>query len=151
MDKGIALSKIYNNVEYNPACFNFSEEEARAKKLWRDERPMPTLEQLQEAYREAEKEQLVSEKYNLMVQDVYEGMEAVFGTKNDVSAAAFAATWEAMLKRPNNYIDESMGFINEEAVVAYATEKLNASDAYGLLRLKRIAQYQAQKQAIENG
>lgn len=50
MDKAIALSKIYKEITYNPACFNFSEEEARAKKLWRDPRPMPTEEDLQAAW-----------------------------------------------------------------------------------------------------
>jgi len=34
-------------VEYNPACFDFSEAEAREKKLWRSEKPMPTSETME--------------------------------------------------------------------------------------------------------
>lgn len=43
----IILKELGAEVEYNPACFNFTEEEARAKNLWRAELPMPTKEQLQ--------------------------------------------------------------------------------------------------------
>lgn len=90
----------------------------------------------------------INEKYNEMVKDVYDEMENVFGTRNDVSASAFAATYEAMLKRPENYIDALLGFSNEAEVTAYATSKIAASDGYGVFRLKRIAQYQAEKTAI---
>lgn len=47
MDYILLVPKIYENPDFNPACFNFSEEEAREKKLWRDSRPMPTSEQMQ--------------------------------------------------------------------------------------------------------
>ena len=49
MDYRLAVSKIYSDIGINPECFNFTEEEARVKKLWRDERPMPTREELQAA------------------------------------------------------------------------------------------------------
>lgn len=50
MDKNLALSKIYPDAEYNPACFDYSEEEARSKNLWRDARPMPTQAEMEAAY-----------------------------------------------------------------------------------------------------
>ena len=34
-------------VEYNPACFDFSEAEAREKKLWRSDLSMPTSETME--------------------------------------------------------------------------------------------------------
>lgn len=42
------VNRIYPDpkADFNPACFNFTEEEARSKKLWIDERPMPTKEHL---------------------------------------------------------------------------------------------------------
>ena len=89
--------------------------------------------------------------YETMVKDIYDEMKTVFGTSNDVSASAFAATWEAMLKRPANYVDVELGLSDVAAVEAYATAKISASDAYGVFRLKRIAQYQTEKAAIENG
>lgn len=89
--------------------------------------------------------------YDLMVEDVYNEMENVFGTRNDVSASAFASTYEAMLKRPLSYIDIELGLADEAAVTAYAIARINASDAYGVFRLKRINQYQAEKAAILAG
>jgi len=93
-------------------------------------------------------ERQVTGKYQEMVADVYAQMLIVFGTKNDVSASAFAATWEAMKKRPTNYVDVDLGLVDEAAVTAFAGSKLSASDAYGVFRLKRIAQYQSEKSAI---
>ena len=89
--------------------------------------------------------------YNSMVKDIYDQMLVVFGTRNDVSASAFAATYEAMLKRPANYVDIDLGFVDEAAVTAYANSKISASDAYGVFRMKRIAQFEAEKQTILGG
>lgn len=92
----------------------------------------------------------IQDIYKKMVEDIYAEMFTVFGTSNDVSAAAFAATWEAMKKRPSNYVDNDLGLVDEDAVTAYADDKISASDAYAVYRLKRIAQYQAEKEAILN-
>ena len=93
----------------------------------------------------------VKAAYDLMVKDVYAEMKSVFGTDNDVSASAFASTYEAMLKRPLSYVDPELGLIDEAAVTAYATAKIASSDAYGIFRLKRINQYTAEKTAILAG
>ena len=61
MDYILAVSKIYEQANFNPACFNFTEKKAREKKLWRDERPMPTKKQLKEASVEVEKEEKANE------------------------------------------------------------------------------------------
>lgn len=94
------------------------------------------------------KERIKADLYSNMVEDIYNNMFNVFGTRNDVSAAAFASTWEAMLSRPANYVDSELGFNSEAEVTAYAQAKLNAADAYGIFRLKRIAQYEAEKAAL---
>lgn len=95
-----------------------------------------------------EKEARITDAYNSMVKDVYDQMQIVFGTRNDVSASAFAATFEAMLKRPSSYIDATLGFNDEATVTAYATSKIIASDEYGVFRMKRIAQFESEKQTI---
>lgn len=46
MNYQLAVPLIYPDAEFNPACFDFTEEEARKKKLWRDARPMPTSEEM---------------------------------------------------------------------------------------------------------
>lgn len=90
----------------------------------------------------------VKDKYDEMVSDIYAEMLSTFGTTNDISASAFAATYEAMKTRPANYVDTDLGLADEAAVIAYADTKLAAADAYGVYRLKRIAQYQAEKAII---
>jgi hypothetical protein len=151
MDYRLAADKIYSGISLNPACFNFSEAEARTRKLWVDSRPMPTHAELEAALVGSEKPAMVTEAYNAMVTDVYDQMEVVFGTRNDASATAFAATFEAMLKRPESYVDETLGFVDAAAVTAYATAKIATSDAYGVYRMKRIAQFETEKAAILAG
>lgn len=80
--------------------------------------------------------------YLKMVEDVYTAMELVFGTRNDMSASAFAATWEAMVKRPANYVDAALGFTDEASVLAYANAKITLADAYAVQRLKIIGKFQ---------
>jgi hypothetical protein len=92
----------------------------------------------------------VEVRYNVMVEEIYAEMAQVFGTSNDASAAATAATYEAMSKRPASYVDIALGFANASEVKAYADAKLDEADAYGIFRLKRIAQYKAEKDAILN-
>lgn len=48
MDNNILVRRIYNDIIFNPACFNFSEEEARKKGLWTDSRAMPSKLELDE-------------------------------------------------------------------------------------------------------
>lgn len=90
----------------------------------------------------------VSKLYSEMVKEVYDEMEKVFGTRNDVSAAATAATYEAMLKRPENYL--AAGFKDAAAVLAYANENIAHADAYAIFRLARIAKFNADKAAALN-
>lgn len=39
----LAVSQLRPGASFNPACFEFEEQEARSRKLWRDTRSMPTL------------------------------------------------------------------------------------------------------------
>lgn len=61
MDKVLIVNKLVPQAEYNPACFKFTEEEARKKKLWRDERSMPTQSEMDAEWLTIEQE-LVGEK-----------------------------------------------------------------------------------------
>lgn len=97
------------------------------------------------------KPKLIQAAYDEMVEDIYSEMLNVFGTRNDVSAAAFAATWEAMLNRPANYVDALLGLLDDASVIAYANSKLAASDVYGVFRLQRIGLFQSTKASILAG
>ena len=88
--------------------------------------------------------------YNAMVKDIYDEMEKVFGTRNDASASASAATWEAMIKRPDNYVDVELGLTNESNVLSHAHAKIQIADSYGVFRMKRISQFETEKQEILN-
>ncbi len=150
MEYNLVVAKIYEDADFNPACFQYSEAEAREKKFWRDARPMPTQAELDAAEILVNKESQIKPMYDQMVTDIYDEMLRVFGTSNDVSVSATAATLEAMLKRPANYVSTDLGLVDEAAVTTYATAKLGEADAYGIFRLKRIAQYQTEKAAILN-
>lgn len=88
--------------------------------------------------------------YTNMVKDVYDSMELAFGTRNDMSVSASVATYEAMIKRPNKYIDVELGLADKASVEAYATAKLEAADTYAILRMKRIAKFQVDKDLLVN-
>ena len=147
MDYNELTLTIYPGADFNSACFNFTEQEARAKKLWRDPRPMPTKAQLEAVEAEKSKENSIAIAYDEMVKDIYAEMYKVFGTTNDVSAQATASTYEAMAKRPANYVGE-LGLVDEGAVEAYAKSKVAEADAYAIYRLKRIAKFQADRLAL---
>lgn len=95
-----------------------------------------------------EKQKKLSIAYDEMVKDVYDEMLKVFGTRNDSSASAYAATYEAMAKRPNNYV--GAGFADATAVINYANERIAAIDAYAVFRIKRIEQYRLKAAEIQN-
>lgn len=100
-----------------------------------------------ESIDEDKKGMAIVELYNEMVKDIYAEMLAVFGTDNDVSAQAFASTYEAMAKRPANYVGE-LGLIDEAAVLAYANAEIAKADAYAIYRMNRILQFQTAKAAL---
>ncbi len=60
---GIIIKEKLGSVDYNPACFDFSETEAREKKLWRSEKPMPTSETM-----ETENAKIVTEQASTQYQ-----------------------------------------------------------------------------------
>lgn len=144
MDYHLAVSKIYTNTDYNKACFNFTEEEAREKKLWRDVRPMPSLSELEAALVEASKDLSITNLWDDTVSEIYIQMRAVFGTGSDAAVIADVVTFEAMAKRPGNYVGVS-GLIDEAAVLAYAEGKLAEADAYAVFRLNKLAKFKSDK------
>jgi len=47
MDRNRIITNLVPDIkQFNPACLDFTEQEARDKGLWTDERPMPTPEQV---------------------------------------------------------------------------------------------------------
>ncbi len=106
--------------------------------------------QLEQAQALIEKESQVSDLHSQMTEDIYGKMELLFQTKNDVSVSATVATWEAMLKRPENYISEELQLSDVNAVVAYATDKLAQADQYGVFRFVRIQQFYKEREILLN-
>lgn len=94
-------------------------------------------------------EAAVLSAYSSMIKDIYDEMYKVFSTRNDVSAQATASTYEAMAKRPANYVGLG-GLVDESAVKAYAETKIAEADAYAIFRLTRIAKFQSDREAILN-
>jgi len=97
-----------------------------------------------------EKEMLINAKYKEMYDLVIDGMYSTFGTHKTETATANAATWEAMVKRPNNYIDEDLGFNTVDDVVNYAESKLLAADGYGIYRIKLMENFRLERLNIIN-
>ena len=97
---------------------------------------------------ENETPKLIKAAYDSMVAHIYAEMLTVFGTSNDASAAAFAATYEAMKARPESYVGK-LGLTTKEEVEAYATAKLLASDNYAIYRMEKISEYQITKAGLE--
>jgi hypothetical protein len=82
--------------------------------------------------------------------DVYDEMINIFNTPDKLNSIASFLTVEAMLKRPENFIDASIGFNDKASVLSYASEKIAEYDAYGLFRFKRISEFKTKKEDIIN-
>jgi hypothetical protein len=85
-------------------------------------------------------------RINLMLSDIAAGMYNCFGTYTETSAITFHMQYQDMVSNPSYWVGEM--FADEAAVLAYATPKLAASIAFGLVRMARISQYQAEVAAI---
>lgn len=86
--------------------------------------------------------------YNQMLNDIYDEVENVFGTRSDVTASANVSTYEAMIKRPGNFIDETLGLTTEQEVLNFANDKMSLIDSFGIFRLKRIKQFETERAAL---
>jgi len=100
------INRIINNLvpgaSFNPACVNFTESQARDKKLWRDTRKMPTQSEI-----EAEHDRLViedqkveyiekrKEKLKEDIGDVYDLMQWLF---DDIKAGKLNKTGKTFKK-----------------------------------------------------
>ena len=87
--------------------------------------------------------------YFAMVDGIHNKKIEFFGTKQETKIVADIVTWEAMLKRPQNFLDTDLGFAKQADVTDYATEKLNTADAYFLYRLQELNNFKTAKAAIQ--
>jgi len=92
----------------------------------------------------------IENSYNEMVEEIYDAMEKVFETRSDSSASAYAATYEAMAKRPENYVDKELGFLSAEQVKTYADLKIKEADEFAVFRMKRIAKFSKLKEELND-
>jgi hypothetical protein len=69
---------------------------------------------------------------------VSDGQFAVYGTRSEPSAIRTHLTYESMVNAPAKWVGNL--FADEAAVLAYATPKLAASEAFALSVLEHIAQ-----------
>jgi len=98
---------------------------------------------------EAAKAQQVAALKAISDKDITDAMFALFGTMNENSATRQYLTWEKMVTKPSSYVGNL--FADETAVLAYATPKVAACEAYSLFCIERSAQFNADKAAILNG
>lgn len=96
------------------------------------------------------KKKEASRLFENLEKEIYDEMYKVFGTRQDQSAIAYAATWEAMIKRPSNYIDESLGFLTENDVTNFANAKIALADQYGIFRMKKIKQFELDRAGLND-
>jgi hypothetical protein len=88
----------------------------------------------------------IEARKELMYADIATGQYQVYGTNSETSALSFHLTFADMVANPADWVGTQ--FADQAAVLAYATPKLAASKAFGLVRLGRIAQYEQEKAAI---
>jgi hypothetical protein len=94
----------------------------------------------------AAKQALVAAARDAMLADIAIGQKQVYGTASETSALTFHLTFVDMVASPTDWVGAQ--FATAEEVLAYAAPKLAASKAFGLVRLARIAQYEAEVVAI---
>ena len=107
----------------------------------------PTKQELFEGEKLLEKSKESKKIYSEMVEDIYNEMLNVFGTKNDASAQASVATYEAMANRPENYVGQ-LGLVSVEDVVEFSKAKLVKADEYGIFRMNRIEKFKVEVAAL---
>jgi len=92
------------------------------------------------------KEAQVKAAYDQMNSDVYAQMAIVFGTTNPESATAYNETYKLMKESPADFVNADL--VDAAAVEAFADAKLATIKAYAIYRIGRIAQFQAERDAI---
>ena len=101
--------------------------------------------------------------YDLMNQEVYAKMGAIFGTTNSDSAVAYNETFKTMKNYPDSFLDGKFtadrdigGFkagdpLDTRGKISnYAEARLAESNAYSVWRLQRIAQFRQERSDILN-
>jgi hypothetical protein len=87
MDYNRLVMEIFpTGADFNPAAFEFSENEAREKKLWRDPKPMPTREELKAALKNVEKslnKEKIKDRFNKL-KDHWQEIYDDFSTDNEL-------------------------------------------------------------------
>lgn len=110
MDYAFAVNKIYPSIEFNPACFDFSEIEAREKLLWRDPRPMPTIAEL-EAAQILVNQDLAKEKVIKLfsgIRNLWQNLSDVFAAEN----ATLGITQEGRTKEIADKFERVIYYLN---------------------------------------
>ena len=90
----------------------------------------------------------IADLYNEMNKEVLDQMTVLFETTSTDSAQRQASMWEAMLKRPFNYISENLGLLDQDAVILYATTKLNEADTYAVFVAERVEKFRQDRALI---
>lgn len=110
------------------------------------------------------KQEQVSVKYEEMNTEVYAEMAECFNTSKSDSATAFYETWKLMVSKPQLFINENMivdkaaaglevgDLLNTvERISSYAQARIEIAEEYSVWRVRRIKQFQQERQAILQG
>ena len=79
--------------------------------------------------------------------DIQDQQVQIYGFQSQAAAIRTHIMWQDMVENPSSWISEQLA--TEEAVLAYATPLLGNSKTFGQYCVIRVAQYEAEKAAIE--
>ena len=110
------------------------------------------------------KQDAVGVAYAAMDKDVFDGMEEVFGTRRADSATAYYETWKLMKEKPELFASEGLLADKEtpstalgaplntnQKVIDFASDRIAEAEAYSVVRVLRIKQFQTERAAILAG
>jgi hypothetical protein len=98
----------------------------------------------------AKSERVKYEKYQqekkVLVDEIYNQMEVVYGSRDDIGNIATYLTLLDMRTNPDEYILPSIGLTARNIVVAYADTELTKIRDYSKFRLLKVAQIKIKKE-----
>jgi hypothetical protein len=100
----------------------------------------------------AKAERVKYEKYQqekkVLVDEIYNQMELVYGSRDDIGNIAQYLTLLDMRNNPDEYILPSIGLTARNVVIAYADDELTKIRQYSKFRLLKVAQIKIKKEQL---
>jgi hypothetical protein len=125
----IVKNLLGEGVTFNPSCFDYSEEEAREKKLWTSNLSMPTKKDIEKADKEIKREGAKGKASLEKEKEIKEKLKKDLSSSNGMHLILNdIQMWEAMVSRPASFVAMDVGFSKDKEVVDYASQKIAKVD-----------------------